>query len=144
MQPGQILIDTQFEVFDKRGIKHVIDKYLVVLAQRTTSQYLMVQTTTKNSRYSNSSGCNIDHFLNFHIIRGTEQACFPDDTWIQLDEFHLVEVSDVLEKGIDNIIKLKGVLSKPTLKSLLSCACHSNDINPFDEDILNQIIQSLS
>ncbi|MCS5710434.1 hypothetical protein [Candidatus Berkiella aquae] len=140
MRPGQVLIDDQFVTSDGSVLK----KYCVVLAQISTNKYILVKTTSRERRYSNAPKCQLHpNFHCYHIPNGSEPTCFSKATWIQLDEFYETEISSVIQKGIEKIIRKTDVISKANLKALLICATHSQDITPEQERILNTTISAL-
>lgn len=119
MQPGQVLIWRKFKCKDGTIIDH--PKYFVILAING-SNYLMVKTTSKIKRKTRNPGCNLQiPYDNYFIPQGSVN-CFPEDTWIQLDEVH----ESVIPSEGD--ISLKLILDEALTKRILVCTINSGNI----------------
>jgi hypothetical protein len=140
MRPGQVYVDDQFKTRDGK----VFRKFCIVLTQKNHNTYLVVKTTSQSGHYAFTPGCMMDPtYHSFFVPAGTESSCFPIDTWAQLDSIYPMSITEVLTKGMTKVITSQGVLSNVTLKALLTCASHSDDISLNDAQLLLQTTSKL-
>lgn len=130
MTPGTILFHKNFVFADGASA----DKYLVVLAS-APSHVLVAKTTSKGTRYRIDHGCQAgSYFAAFLLTQGC--CCLPKNTWICLNEFYELNLTQVQGKVIDGAIRQYGLLAPELTKDVQVCASQTDDITSAQECLI--------
>jgi hypothetical protein len=137
MNCGTILYDEKFQFSNGE----IVDKLLIVICDFGTN-YLVLNTTSKQHRKSNTSGCQIsDKPPNYFLPKGS--CWFIKDTWIELDEVFEIDSYTLQEKKKDRVIRHKDNLSDLLMKDILKCALQSVDIDLYYLEFIERAYDSL-
>jgi hypothetical protein len=134
MVPGTILFDSRFKFHDGA----TGEKLFVVLDDGRTGNYLTVKTTSKDSRFGVSYGCQvIARYPHFFLPKGS--CCLDKHTWLCLDEFYDFDAQQLIGKITDARIYRVGVLPKTLTREIQACAMTCDDISQAQADCLRAI-----
>lgn len=130
MEPGTLFFYRNFKFQD--GEKK--DKIIIVLGS-LKGIVLVVKTTSQGRRFLLEYGCQVNHrFPNFHLVKNS--CCLPKPTWVVLDDFYELKNAELLERHFAGDICRIGKLSEELTVDLIECAIQSEDITPFQVNII--------
>lgn len=134
MNPGSIFFDKDFHFHDgESGEKLFVvlgsDKGVSIVAKTTSQPY------GKGIAY----GCQPnDRFHNFHL---PVNSCYlKKTTWICLDEFYELKLSDLLQKRFSGTVNHICDLIVKITREVQDCALISEDITARQEQIIKQCL----
>jgi hypothetical protein len=134
MVPGTILFDPQFRFRDgKTGAK-----LFVVLNDGRNGVFIVVKTTSNDSRYSVVYGCQITaRFPHFYLPKGS--CCLPEHTWLCLDDFYELDSDDLIQRVISTRINRRGVLTPELTLEVQGCVLNSDDISQAQAGYIREV-----
>lgn len=136
MVPGTILFDPQFRFHDgKTG-----PKLFVVLNDGRNGVFIVVKTTSNDSRYSVVYGCQVTaRFPHFYLPKGS--CCLPEHTWLCLDEFYEFDSDDLVQRVTQTRINRIGVLAPELTLEVQGCVLNSEDISQAHAEDIREVWQ---
>ena len=131
LKVGAIFYHRDFEFED--GTKR--NKYLVVLGAKPDHDYLCVLTTTQQRKNKAERGCHHKPRTYF-FIPGDGKNFFPKNTWIVLSNPFIMNRSEVIKKGMQNIVQIKANLKDNIAGEIRNCLKSSRDISKKQRELL--------
>lgn len=134
MVPGTVLFDKDFRFHDgQKG-----EKLFLVLSDGRNGTYITVKTTSNDSRFGVTYGCQITaRFPHFFLPKG---SCFLEShTWLCLDEFYEFDARALISRITTGHIHRIGVMTVELTREVQSCAISCFDILEEHAEVLRQL-----